>query len=391
MKSLPTSVVPPQATISRRQLLQCGGLGFAALLNGLSLPSALDSSDAFAAESDKSRTHLQKLIAGAKKEGHINSFGLDPAWVDYTDIIHRFQSKYGVSLNVESPTAIGAEIIQAVSSLKGQDREPDMVEVSVPFAQMGKAEGLFSPYKVASWRTVPTTMKDAHGYWAGSYWGAISFLALKSVVKRPPQEWHDLRRPEYKGMIAMSGDPRTSGQSLIAVMGASLANGGSLDDIAPGIEFFAQLKKIGNFIAVGANAANIEKGATPIALRFDFLNLVVRDGLEGRGGAVVNIPKKGVVGSYYCQAVDRSAPHPMGARLWQEFIFSDEGQLLFLKGYAHPARYKDLLRRHKVASSLAKRLPAPHFYRNLKFPSVAQIAKASTVLQQQWGPKVAGS
>lgn len=377
-------------TLTRWQLLQYGGLGFVGLVNAVSLSAALELSDALAATSDKSRTRLQRLIAGAKKEGHINSFGLDPAWVDYTDIIHRFQSKYGVNLNVESPTAIGGEIIQAVVSLKGQDREPDMVEVSVPFAQRGKVENLFSPYKVSTWNSIPTAMKDARGYWAGGYWGVISFLSLKTAVKRPPKEWRDLRRPEYKGMIAMSGDPRISGQSLIAVMGASLANGGSLDNIAPGIDFFAHLKKIGNFIAVGANAANIEKGATPIALRFDFLNLVIRDDLKDRGGAAVTIPTSGVVGSYYCEAVDRNAPHPMGARLWQEFIFSDEGQLLFLKGYAHPARYKDLLRRHKVARSLAKRLPAPHSYKHLRFPSVAQIAKASAVLQEQWGPKVAG-
>ena len=42
------------------------------------------------------------------------------------------------------------------------------------------------------------------------------------------------------------------------------------------------------------------------------------------------------------QAVNATAPHPWAARLWQEFLYSDQGQILWLKGYAHPARFNDL-------------------------------------------------
>ena len=31
---------------------------------------------------------------------------------------------------------------------------------------------------------------------------------------------------------------------------------------------------------------------------------------------------------YYYQAINADAPHPAAARLWQEFLYSDEGQNL---------------------------------------------------------------
>ena len=41
---------------------------------------------------------------------------------------------------------------------------------------------------------------------------------------------------------------------------------------------------------------------------------------------------------YYFQAINKDAPHPAAARLWQEFLYSDEGQNLWLKGGARPVR-----------------------------------------------------
>ena len=37
----------------------------------------------------------------------------------------------------------------------------------------------------------------------------------------------------------------------------------------------------------------------------------------------------------------RDSPNPYAARLWEEFLYSDEGQLLWLKGYSHPVRFQD--------------------------------------------------
>ena len=44
-------------------------------------------------------------------------------------------------------------------------------------------------------------------------------------------------------------------------------------------------------------------------------------------------------------------------KLWQEFVYFDEGQLIWLKGYCHPARYTDLVERDVIPAELAAQLP----------------------------------
>ena len=124
---------------------------------------------------------------------------------------------------------------------------------------------------------------------------------------------------------------------------ASLANGGSLDDITPGIQFFADLKTAGNFITTQATSATKASGQTPIVAGWDYLQLADRDLDKGKVNVQVTVPKNGVYGGYYCQAINKYAPHPNAAELWQEFLYSDAGQLLWLKGYTHPARFQDMV------------------------------------------------
>jgi putative spermidine/putrescine transport system substrate-binding protein len=105
----------------------------------------------------------------------------------------------------------------------------------------------------------------------------------------------------------------------------------------------------------------------------------------------VNIPRSATYAGYYCQAISKYAPNPNAARLWQEYLYTDQGQLMFLKGYTHPARYADLAKRDKIPAALAAKLPPAEAYKNVKFATIPQINAAQAVLQAQWGPKVAGS
>jgi putative spermidine/putrescine transport system substrate-binding protein len=102
----------------------------------------------------------------------------------------------------------------------------------------------------------------------------------------------------------------------------------------------------------------------------------------------VNVPSDGVYGAYYCQAINATAPHPNAARLWQEFVYSDQGQLLWLKGFSHPARFQDLAARKAIPKSLLSALPAASIYANVKFANSAQQTKAKNLIAQQWPTKV---
>ena len=95
-------------------------------------------------------------------------------------------------------------------------------------------------------------------------------------------------------------------------------------------------------------------------------------------------------GAYYCQGVNATAPHPWAARLWQEFLYSDQGQLLWLKGYSHPALFTDMVARKVVPKALISALPNAAAYAKVKFASVSQNNKARATITTEW-PKKVGS
>ena len=100
-----------------------------------------------------------------------------------------------------------------------------------------------------------------------AFWPSKSTLTLLTNV---PQDWADLLKPEYAGMVALSGDPRASAQAQMSVYAAALANGGTLDNVQPGLDFFKKLNDAGNFVPVIAKQATVAKGETPIITRWDY-------------------------------------------------------------------------------------------------------------------------
>jgi putative spermidine/putrescine transport system substrate-binding protein len=371
---------------SRRDLLRMGALGGLGLA-GLGALSEMATLPAFAAGGI-----TDALVAAAKKDGHLNVITLPRSWANYGELMDTFAKRYGLHITDAIPDGSSAQEVQAIKSLKGQNRAPDVVDVSPTFANLGKQQGLYVPYKVATWASIPANMKDAAGFWTGDYWGAQSFLSVNSIVKEAPKDWDDLKSPKLRGMVAIDNDPRSAGDAFGAVFAAALANGGSLNNIEPGINFFATLKKLGNWNPTDALPANIAKGATPISIRWDYLNLSTRDELAKTSQAVtVTIPKSGVYGGFYCQAISKYAPYPNAAKLWLEYLYSDEGQIGFLKGYTHPARFADLAARGKIPAKLAAKLPLSELYASVRFATLNQIKAATAVLNEQWGPKVAGS
>ena len=385
--------------LTRRQFVERGAIGAVGLASLGAVPALLSACGSSSSGGSSSPTPtalatalpsggLAALETAAKAEGKINTIALPPSWANYGKIISTFQSKYGITVNNAAPNDTSAQENQAIVTLKGQSRAPDVVDVGPSFAAQGKAQGLYTPYFVQTWSTIPDSMKDPSGYWYGDYYGVISFVTNTNVQKTPPQDWSDLLNPRYHGQFAIDGNPTSANDAFSAVFAASLANGGSLDDIEPGINFFAKLKKAGNFIPADALIGTIAKGSTPVAAIWDYLSLGFKKQLAGNPPLTVSIPKSGVYGGFYAQAISATAPNPNAARLWQEFIYSDEGQLLYLEGFTHPARFVDMAKRNVIPASVMASMPPAAAYANIQFATQDQLAAAAKVLSEQWGPKV---
>ena len=225
----------------------------------------------------------------------------------------------------------------------------------------------------------------------GDYWGAISIGYNSKLVNPAPTSFKDLLNPAYKGQIALNGKPADLETRLPLrrrAPAAALANGGGpLSNVTPGVDFFGKLKSSGNFITVESTPQTVASGQTPISIDWDYLNLGYVKEFPAASWKVI-VPADGVYGSYYAQAINSQAPNPWAARLWEEFLYSDQGQLLWLKGFSHPIRFQDLSKRKVIPASMLAALPSASLYAKVQFANNAQQTKAKAVIAKQWPAQV---
>jgi len=332
----------------------------------------------------------QDLVTACKKEGMLTIIATPPDWANYGEIFADFQLTSGVKINSLDPNAGSADELAAIEANKGNTgpQAPDIVDVGYAYGAKGIAAGDYQAYKVSTWDKIPDTLlglpaKDPTGLWIGGYYGVLSIIVNTAVVQNVPANWSDLLKPEYKGQVALAGDPRTSNQATMAVVAAALANGGTLDNVQAGLDWFNQLNTAGNFVPVISKVGTIAQGATPIALFWDYNAFGYIDAWKGNPPATVFYPSP-TVASMYVQAISAYAPHPNCPKLWMEVLHSDEGQLAWMKGYAHGVQQADLEARGVIPADLAAKLPASTAFASAVSPSPAQLTAALDLIKAGW-------
>jgi putative spermidine/putrescine transport system substrate-binding protein len=329
---------------------------------------------------------MADLIAAAQAEGGLTTIALPHDWCNYGEVISSFTDKYGIPINELDPNAGSGDEIEAVKANMNNPgpQAPDVIDVGFGFGPQLVAEGITQPYQVSTWDTIPDNVKDPEGYWYGDYYGVLALQTNTDVVANAPDEWADLLDAQYEGQVALAGDPRTSNQAIQSVFVTALVNGGSLDDAAPGLDFWADVVAEGNFVPVISTDGTFARGETPITVQWDYLALADRDAFGDNPTTVINIPSDAVWGGVYIQGISAYAPHPNAAKLWMEHLYSDEGQLLWLKGYCHPIRYTDLASRGVIPADLAAALPPADLYAQATFPTIEQLSAARELITTQW-------
>ncbi|MFS1300442.1 ABC transporter substrate-binding protein [Streptosporangium longisporum] len=319
--------------------------------------------DAQAASMREGFSTMERLVEAAKKEGTLRVIALPRDWVNYGEIIDTFGDEYGIKVEQLEPQANSAREIEAADRLK-----PDVFDLGMDVA-VAKAE-MFAPYRVQNWHDIPDHLKDHRGAWYAAYGGYMS-IGYDPAKVATPASFTDLLKPGLS--VSLPGDPREVSAAFNGVMAASLLDGEARAE--RGVDFFQRLKSAGNL-------SSAPKAAS-VVVDWDYHN--AERAATGKGWKVA-VPKDAVLGAYYIQAINKKAPHPAAARLWQEFLFSDRGQNLFLKGYARPVRMEALEMRGTLDRELAAKLP-PVKARPVVL-TVPEIDRARAYLQREWARKV---
>src|SRR6266849_1031842 len=326
---------------------------------------------------------MSSLVAAAKVEGKLNVIALPPDRCNYGDAITAFTAKYGTAVNSENPNGSSQQDVDAINQSAGTSTAPDVVDVGLKVAVSNTA--VFAPYKVATWGDIPDSLKEATGLWYSDYGG---FMAIGYDSSKVPggtiSSVQDLLGSGFKSKVALAGDPTQSNQALNGVLMAGVANGGSLDDVSKGVDFFHSLKQAGNFVPTIGTAATVKNGQTPVLFQWDYNSLThVKDVPTWK----VWVPANASLFGSYAQAINKDAPHPAAARLWEEFLYSDAGQNIYLSGACRPVRQTAMKTSGKIDAAGLAALPA--VTGTPLYPSFDQQTAAGTYVSAHWSAAIA--
>ena len=343
--------------------------------------AAGDESTASTATSVADFGSFEELEAAAKAEGNLNVIALPRDWANYGEILDLFAERYPeITINEQSPDVSSAEEITAAETNKGLDTAPDVFDLGLTVALQSTDH--FAPYQVENWDDIPDALKEPTGLFVGDYGGYMS-VGYDSAKFEAPAELADLLGDDYRGAVAINGDPTAAGAAFAAVGLASVQSGGSLDDFQPGIDFFSELNAAGNMLKLDVTSATVASGETPVVFDWDYLNAAHKADVPTWETVVFD--GTGYAG-YYNQAINVDAPNPAAARLWQEFLYSDEVQNLWLKGGARPVRMEAMIEAGTIDEDLAAALPeAPA---ETVVPTEEQSTAAGELLGANWAAAV---
>lgn len=333
---------------------------------------------------------LQELTASATAEGAVTLIATPDDWANYAAIIDGFEADYDIDVDVVLPFASSADELNVVSTSAGEPGRPDVIDIGPSFIQQALDQNLVTAYEPTTWSQIPDALRDPEGRWVGTYYGLLTIGTNTKLVDDIPTTWSDLADPRYQGQVVLNGDPRRSGTGFAAVVAAALANGGSYTDITAGIDYFATLAQMGNLRVETITPEAVASGDMPIMLDWAYNMTTSRRSLQDQGGNLsIHVPRDGIFGSYYAQAITREPEHPCAARLWMEHLLGDAAAIARLNGLAIPARFASIDAYGLIPPATQEVLPSSKDIYALQFPSADEMAVMNAQLDEQWETKVA--
>ena len=183
-------------------------------------------------------------------------------------------------------------------------------------------------------------------------------MSMRCDGKPVPKSWKDLLKPEYKGMVGYL-DPASAFVGYVGAVAVNNALGGTLDDFAPAIRYFKQMKANDPIVPKQTSYARVLSGEIPILLDFDFN--AYRGKYKDKANIAFVIPAEGTVVVPYVMALVKNGPDPANAKKVLDFTLSDEGQAIWANAFLRPVRAgamsKEAQSRFLPASEYARAKP----------------------------------
>ena len=264
---------------------------------------------------------MAELIAAAQAEGTLVVYG--SCEEEYLAVAcEKFEELYGIEVQYQRLST--GEVQSKIEEENGNPSGDVWFGGTTDPYNVCAAEGLLMPYEaINASHLLGEAYRDADGYWYGIYKGILGFFVNVDEIERmgleKPQDWADLTKPEYEGLIWLS-NYNTSGTAKL-VINTMIQKYGHDEGIAYLVELD---KNIEVYTKSGSGPSkNVGTGECVIGIGFlhDGITQIVDNGY---GNIELVIPSSGTSYEIGATAIFEGCEHPNAAKLWIEFALSPE-------------------------------------------------------------------
>jgi iron(III) transport system substrate-binding protein len=301
----------------------------------------------------QSSSDWQKVVDGARLEGKVVLYSALVGAPSTERIAKAFEAKYGIE--VETLEARASELLERVRTEQASGRALGDVSYNGSTAsERQMSDSVFVPHGAlpsASRLAAPFT---SDGTRAPAFVIHFGILVNTDLVKPAdePRSWADLLLPRWKGQIlADDVHPVGSGSLFFQATYGKLGRGFHEKLAAQDPSFTRDPR---------GSQRRVARGEYPIFLPS---SLAAMKELEGLPLKTV-VPSEGAVYVLYQTAVFKNAPHPNAARLFMDFLLSDEAQAIYAEDGYGP-----------VVESVRKRSSLPALLGTSELKTMAEMAR----------------
>ncbi len=274
-----------------------------------------------AAEQNQETDQFQELVKAAQAEGELVVYGSCEEEYLAAACAH-FEELYGIKTTYQRLST--GEVQAKIEEENGNPSADVWFGGTTDPYNVVAAEGLLEPYEAVNASHLTNAMyKHPENMWFGIYKGILGFMVNTDELTRlgleAPQDWQDLLKPEYQGLIWLS-NYNTAGTAKL-VINTMIQKYGHDE----GIQYLVDLDKNIEVYTKSGSGPSKNVGTGECVIGIGFLHDGITQILDnGYANIALIIPSTGTSFEIGATAIFKGAAHPNAAKLWIEYALSPE-------------------------------------------------------------------
>jgi iron(III) transport system substrate-binding protein len=262
----------------------------------------------------------QALLEGAKKEGELNVYLVNPT---YTLVTDAFVKKYGIK--VKTWRAGSEAMLQRVlAEARAKRFEVDVICLNGPELEVLHQQQVLQRVRSPYLTDLIPQATHGHGEWVGTSMDIFVQAYNSNLIKKEelPKSYQDLLDPKWKGRLGIEAADQHWFASVLQELGHEKGLKLFKDIVATnGISVRKGHSLLGNLVG---------SGEVPLALTVYTWG---PDQMKQKGAPIERFSISAPIASFSGVGIPRNAPHPYSAILFYDFVLN-EGQEILSKAHA---------------------------------------------------------